>query len=226
MVLGPFVAGCQTTTTREYDDYTGPQQNAQSYLDTRLKKLEEKASEYPKVPDYRYQIAGVHFERGDYTDAVTHLREAIYLDPNQSRYRFHLGRCYLQMKEMELAEEEFRAAVRLSAEGRFSGPYASLGYVLALRGKHVEAKENLHRAIEIDPEDPEPHYFLGALYDLEKDRDQAVYHLREYLDRGGRQYRKRAVFVLEKLGVKVDLEKLKPAAAPADEAAAPEIDRS
>ena len=69
-----------------------------------------------------------------------------------------------------------------------------------------EVEAAFRKALVAEPDNPESYYFLGAIYDLQGRKDDAVKHFREYLARGGRQYRSNALFYLEKLGVEVDTE--------------------
>jgi hypothetical protein len=58
--------------------------------------------------------------------------------------------------------------------------------------------------MEVDPDNPEYYYFLGALHDMKREDEKTIRYFREYLSRGGRKYRTKVVFLLEKLGVKVE----------------------
>lgn len=197
---------CKTTTKSiETNHYEITDAKATSFLDGRLEQLQKRAAEYPQRPDLQYQIAGVHFEQGNYRDAVTHLEQAIALDPDgtESRYQYHLGRTYLRMGENALAEAAFERAAGAMRSGRYSGGHAALGFVRALRRDLPGAEVEFRRAIEIDPREPELHYFLAAVCDMAGKSDDAVKHFREYLLLGGRTYREKAEFYLERLGVEV-----------------------
>ena len=90
------------------------------------------------------------------------------------------------MQELELAEKAFRRAVDLSANDRYSGPRAALALVLSMRGKNKEAIEQFLRCIEVEPDNVEYYYSLGAQYDILGQQDEAIHYFREYLLRGGR----------------------------------------
>ncbi|MBN1441290.1 MAG: tetratricopeptide repeat protein [Planctomycetes bacterium] len=197
-----LVAGCETVTTEDRS-YGMPEGELSSYLDTELERLETLAEEYPKRADYHYRIAGIHFHKARYKDSLGSLEKAIYLDPQQARYHYHLGRIHLMMRDLDQAEAAFRRAVEQTRSDRYSGPRAGLAYVLALKGDHRGAIEEFQTCTRIDPANAEYYYFLGALYDMRKDEENAIRNFREYLERGGTRYRTKAVFILEKLGVTV-----------------------
>jgi tetratricopeptide (TPR) repeat protein len=214
-------AGCQTVQ-RESSDYRPAGADTHSYLDTRLEKLEKLAKDYPKNPEYHYQIAAVKFEMGRWKESAASLRRAIDLDPDQIRYHYHLGRVYLNMNELGLAEASFREAVQRTPPGRYSGPHAALGFVMTLKKAFEPAIAEFLKCVEIDPQVPEFYYLLGALHDLRGDREQAIRYFREYLDCGGTLYRQNAIFILDRLGVRVEVRSLpQPAAAPSSPATLP-----
>lgn len=193
--------GCETTS-EEHIEYAA-QSELESKEDDRLVRLEEKAREYPKSSKYHYEIAGVHFQRGDYMDAERYLVKAIDLEPTQPRYHYHLGRNFMQQNELAKAEASFRKTLELSKTDRYSGLHTSLGYSLALQGKYREAKEQFLLAVRIEPEKPETYYLLGSIHDIEDNKDRTIYYMREYLQRGGSKYRKKAIQILGQLGISV-----------------------
>ena len=188
----------------EREQYSLSEETTHSYLDSRLEFLQARVEEYPKRDDYHYEIASVHFEKGDFNRAVGNLKKAIKLRPDIPKYRYHLGRIYLKMGEIDRAEVNFRTAAELTDAQRYSGINAALGYVLALKKDLPGAEAAFRKALVAEPDNPESYYFLGAIYDLQGRKDDAVKHFREYLTRGGRQYRSNALFYLEKLGIEVD----------------------
>ena len=188
----------------ERQQYSLSEETTHSYLDSRLEFLQARVEDYPKRDDYHYQIASVHFEKNDFNRAVNSLEKAIRLRSDIPKYRYHLGRVYLKMGEIDHAEVNFRKAAELTDAQRYSGINAALGYVLALKKDLPGAEAAFRKALVAEPDNPESYYFLGAIYDLQGRRDDAVKDFREYLTRGGRQYRSNTLFYLEKLGIEVD----------------------
>lgn len=194
---------CQTVTTLDKSTYQISDGETHSYVDSRLEKLYELSDSYPKRHDYHYQIAGIHYLKANFRDSAAHLQKAILQKPDESQYHYHLGRVYMRMNEIEQAEECFANAVKLDPRNRFSGPRAALAYVLALEKKIPQAIEQFQECLRIDSENVLFYYFLGALHDMKGDDRGAIRYFRDYLERGGSRYRKKAVFILERLGVMV-----------------------
>ena len=204
VVLG---GGCETVVT-ETDTISMPKTKKVSYEDRELERLEALIGEYPKRHDYIYRKAGFEFYKKNFRESAALLRRAIDLKPTQVRYHYHLGRVYLNMGELELAEESFERADEMTPNERHSGPRCARAYVYALRGKLVEATSLLKDVVANEPENTEAYYLLGALHDMQGDQASAIRYFREYLQRGGKRYRTRTVGMLEDFGVEVDLERL------------------
>ncbi|MEM7230858.1 MAG: tetratricopeptide repeat protein [Planctomycetota bacterium] len=202
-VLASLVS-CQTVTRDDSARHL-PDAEPHSYLDSQLEKFVDLADEYPKDPEYHYEIAAIHFQKANYRESASSLRKAIDLrgESPSPRYHYHLGRVLMSMREMEGAEEQFQKAVDNTRKERFSGPRAALAYVLALKGDVANAIDHFERCQKIDPENLEFYYFLGALHDIKEEDAEAIRFFREYLDRGGFQYKKKAIFYLDRLGVEV-----------------------
>jgi len=196
--------GCESTIVRAEEKHEISAKSDQSFLDGRIERLEKRTRDYPKRDDFQYEIAGIYFLKEDYRGAARHLMHAIDLRPDNPRYHYHLGRVYLKMREVGLAEASFRAALAHTPEGRYSGFHCALGLVKSMQSDNAGASQEFAAAIAAEPANPEPYYFYAAVRDLQGDRDEAVRYFREYLARGGRIFRSNAIFFLEKLGVVVD----------------------
>lgn len=194
-----FCSGC-VTVTKEDNKIVSTETD---YSATRLETLGREAKRYPKRADLHYEIAQIHFQQGDFHESASALERAIALAPDVSRYHYDLGRVHLRSADYAQAETAFREAVRLSGD-RYTGPRAALGYVLAVQKKFGEALEMFEQCIELEPQNAEYYYYLGSIHDIEGRRNDAIRYFQEYLNRGGAKYRRKVVFLLEKLGVDVD----------------------
>ena len=203
-ILAFVFGGCQTTTVEQGTDYKIQDGKGTSVLDVRLKKLGEEAEQYPKRSDLRYQMAAVHYQKANYRESAKELEAAIDLSPDEMKFHYHLGRVYLYMQELSKAEKHFREAAKLSPQDRYTGPHAALGYVLALEKRPNEGLVEFKRCAELEPENPIYFYFLGILYDMLGNAKETIHNFQEYLVLGGKTYRQKTTFILEKLGVKVE----------------------
>jgi tetratricopeptide (TPR) repeat protein len=204
LALGLLSGGCRTTTVEQGTDYKIDEGESTSILDVQLKRLAKDAEKYPKRSDLRYQIAAVQYQKANYRESAKELETAITLSPDEVKYHYHLGRVYLYMQELSLAEKHFRQAATLSPQDRYTGPHAALGYVLAQEKKLDEALIEFKRCAQLEPENPIYYYFLGAIYDMKRDAKETLHNFQEYLLLGGQAYRQKAIFILQKLGVKVE----------------------
>lgn len=200
-------AGCETVTLEDKTDYRVEDAKASSVLDSKLKTLTEKVKEYPKRDDLHYEIGSVYFKKGDFRSSAAAIERAIYLAPDEAKYYYQLGRVHLAMNELDKAEKSFREAVRLFPD-RLPAPYAALGDVLAQKRDIAGAMAEFKKCLELDPENSTYYYILGCLHDMRGDREETIHYFQEYIVRGGTAYRKKALYLLEKLGIAV--EKLPP----------------
>jgi len=202
---------CTTTVTDGGTSYTVSNEKGESVLDSRLRRLDEEVKLYPKRHDLYYDMAGIYYEKQDFRAAARALEKAIELEPTNVQYQTMLGRVYLLMQEVELAEQHFRKAVSLVPPGRYSGPHAALGYVLSLKKDYAGAIEEFKKCLIAEPYNPKFYYSLGAQYDIMGNREEAIRYFQGYLQSGDTEYRKHVVFLLGKLGVDVRPTDLGPA---------------
>jgi tetratricopeptide (TPR) repeat protein len=193
-------------TTKKEDNYSirfsDPYKVSENtILDSRLKELEKLADEYPKRSDIPYQIAGVWYQKENYRESARSLERAIYIDPQEGKYHFHLGRVYMNMRELDLAEKEFRRALELMPGDRYTGPHGAMGYLLCQKGRWQEAQKEFEACVRIDPAEPNSYYYLGCIADVQHNGDAAVANLKKYLELGGKGFRPKTVEILASYGV-------------------------
>lgn len=200
LILATSLCGCTTTTTSEKSTYM-TDAKSESIVDAQIKKLQGEAVKYPLRADIHYEIASLYAKKGDCRESARALEKAIKLSPQEAKYHFHLGRLFLNMDDYVQAEKQFREAVNLSGEGRYTGPLAALAWTLSLKNEIDGAIAEFENCAKIDPENPIYYYFLGSLHDKKQDREGAIHFFREYLARGGTAYRKKTTDFLRALGV-------------------------
>jgi len=123
--------------------------------------------------------AVLHFEYGsllrrigDAQGALSALQRAVQLDSKDPRFRSRLGALLVERKEYEKAEAELRQA-RLGND-RYGETWFNLARALSGQGKLSDAIDNIRRAVEIEPENPEYLYFLGLIYEQGQQIQDAV----------------------------------------------------
>lgn len=73
-------------------------------------KLQEKLDQNPDDPELRYDLGSIYYVRGNLTDAIGHLEEAVKLRPGYSEARYMLGLAYEREDRIEDARTEFETA--------------------------------------------------------------------------------------------------------------------
>lgn len=98
--------------------------------------------------DMKVQLAAQQFEGGHLDAAVTALRQALALNPDNAAAHLMLARCYLEQGKVGPAERAAQSAARLNPNN------ASLANLLGLiaerSGQHEQALGFYHRARQLD----------------------------------------------------------------------------
>jgi len=75
-------------------------------------------------------------------------KKVLEINPEHGLSHFALGRCYLEKKNYEKAEKEFRKTIELNFSREGYDPYFKLGECCAEQGKIEEAKKVYQKALE------------------------------------------------------------------------------
>lgn len=200
------LVGCQTSeTVRDVIDFGEAGTKTRSILDSRIENLERKIERYPQRSDFYFDLATIHFSREDYRQAARWLERGLDVAPGNQKFLFQLGRTHLQMGEYEEAVEAYHEALKSGHQDRHTGIHLALGYAYCELKDWKNARIHYEKCTEIDPLNPTPYYFLGSIADIHGDREQAIRHMRAYLEHNGKVFRKKAVSILRLHGVAVEL---------------------
>ncbi len=117
--------------------------------------------------DVLQQAALGAIARRDYGNAVTLMRQAVALKPNEGAHHFNLGSALRHKGELAGAVASYREALRLMP-GTVE-IYNNLGNTLRETGDVQGALSSLLHAIELNPDYARAHMNIGAVYlDLER----------------------------------------------------------
>jgi Flp pilus assembly protein TadD len=97
----------------------------------------------------------------DWRDAKTLWSDCLAKNPRDALARFSLAGCAVTGHDWPLAERHLREAVQLRPD--FAEAHERLGGVLAMQGKHDEARRELSRALELKPHLKEARHNLRLL---------------------------------------------------------------
>ena len=128
----------------------------------------------PDSPDVLYRFALVALNSNLVDDAMTAMKRAVELKPDEPSYYFVLGITWLKVKKPDLqeAEQAFRQFLRSRPDD--SQGQLNLGYVLLKQKKYVEAREWLERSVQKKSVMPESYYYLGLIAQEQNEDDRAI----------------------------------------------------
>ncbi|MFT5532245.1 MAG: protein O-GlcNAc transferase [Candidatus Paceibacteria bacterium] len=94
----------------------------------------------------------IDFLNGDFSASVIRIREAILLNPLESRYFYNLGTALLGMNNQLEAIEQFRMVIKLDPAN--ADAHGNLAAAFHLLERYEEAKQGHLMAMELKPNDP------------------------------------------------------------------------
>lgn len=115
--------------------------------------------------------------RGRFAEAVSHLRRALELNPQDATAHLNLGIALSRRGDVEGAIREYEQALAINPE--FAEAHKSLGIALSRQGKLDEAAAHLRRAVEIQPEYAEGQLDLGVVLIKQGKTEEAADHFTE-----------------------------------------------
>ncbi len=124
-----------------------------------------------RVRDHR--LKGVEaFNRGDFAASLAEFDIIAREDPDDPEVHLHLGSTRIALHDLEAARAEILTSLRL--EPRSERALVELGRVEALQNRLDEAIAALQKAIAVNPEFPEPHYYLAGIYRARGDASRSA----------------------------------------------------
>ena len=112
------------------------------------------------------------YKNARYEQAIDHFQNAVSLDPGLENARLYLATAYTQLyipevdtpDNLRLAEQaidQFKAVLQHDPKSVTS--VKGIAYLYLQQKKFDDAKAYYHKALEIDPNDPESYYTLGVI---------------------------------------------------------------
>jgi tetratricopeptide (TPR) repeat protein len=133
---------------------------------------------------------------GDYDQAIARFEAALALQPDASSVHYRLGMAHrargdaqaarLHLEQGGDAPVVFPDPVLDAAHRRVTGVGASIvvGQLAARAGATATAEARYRDAVALDPKSPEAHHALGAFYEEQGRKDEALEHYLAALDSG------------------------------------------
>ena len=155
------------------------------------------------------------------TEAIRAYTKAVKANPDLAEAWYERGYCSIRLRldpkieenarsYEDLALEDFSMAIRKNPA--YADAYYNRAMILSSRAQYKQAVDDLLNAARFKPQDPEPHFWLGELYESKfEDRILlAMDHYEKYVELGGLD-----PTVREKVRVWKDLKKRTSAPTPA-----------
>lgn len=119
----------------------------------------------------------------NYAAAETSLRAAVAAQPANPTAHYNLAVALLNNNKLEESEKEFTAAAPLAngTPAEQAGFYGNRGAMYARREKWIQAEADLLKAIQLNPNEPYNHYYLGVTEYRLKRPDRMVTELTMFL---------------------------------------------
>jgi len=137
----------------------------------------------PELVEARYRLAKVLSARGEVTEPIEHLRQAVLLNPTDWRIRVELDRLLIRDKRFEETLPDLRRIATNKPD--MSEAHGFSGIIYYHEGKFPEAQAELETAIRYRPEDVSDlsvfHFFLALVRQERGDETGAIKDLRSAL---------------------------------------------
>jgi tetratricopeptide (TPR) repeat protein len=134
---------------------------ASRHLPDALALFQRLLQKHPHDAILTYAIGAVYYLQGKYTEAEASLKQSLAAQPNQVAASYYLGLTYDAIGDDDRAIPIFREL--LKSNPKHAPSCVKLGSILLRAHQYDDAKQNLERAVSLDPESVEAHYQLGVL---------------------------------------------------------------
>jgi protein O-mannosyl-transferase len=119
-------------------------------------------------------------ERGEFAEAINHIRRAVEIDPRFVEAHTNLGNFLAQRGSS--AEAIFHLRQALKIDPAFANAHNTLGNILVNRGETDQAIEHFRKALETNPRSAITYYNLGRALARRGDAAEAIENYRKALE--------------------------------------------
>jgi tetratricopeptide (TPR) repeat protein len=129
------------------------------------------------VNSYRaHQLQGESLEAaGSNEEAIAEYQKALLAKPELPSLHFAIGNIYWKTNRLAEAAPELRSELQVDPNN--AQALYELGDVLAESGNDAEAERCFLKAVQLQPQMPEPHLGLEKIYSARADYPKALQHL-------------------------------------------------
>lgn len=162
-----------------------------------------------------YDLLGnVYFKKGNFNRSILAFKKDVEIDHEDAWGHYNLGCAYSALNEQENAEKEWKKAIKYERELKekkdrreisedeleislivLKRPisfraHKSLGWLYLDKKLVDKALKEFEKALKLEPDDPEPYYDIGKIYEAKSEFNEkyvrkAIYYYERYLYLGG-----------------------------------------
>lgn len=164
----------------------GQQAMAKARLE-HLDELKRRLAANPKDQDLLREIARIHLQQKEWSQALPYLESLLAVSPNDPWPHIALATTYDQLGRFADAVEQYAWLIMLEPDPAKVPPY--IGYLRLALGKALYASGQYRRAAEVfndviaaNPGDIIAHFYLGLIYTQEDAMLQAIDNYKQIID--------------------------------------------
>jgi tetratricopeptide (TPR) repeat protein len=143
-----------------------------------LERLAGKVAEDPESAEALYDFATELAMEGFYPEAIRSLERLVQITPDDADVYYRLGNAFLDTQRLEEAQQAYGRALELKFEDPAEIYFRMACAELLGRARHVEAKKQLRKALELRADHVESLHKLAHLEALEENYARAIDHLK------------------------------------------------
>ncbi len=129
-----------------------------------------------------FNLGNCYMKMGRYEDAIQAFESSVnfeLLDPVTYNY---IGLCHMELNRMHKAELSFRISIEKDPE--YAEGWLGIAMALARQDRFMEAKHYAHKAVKLDENNGNYHYFYANLLTNIAQLDEAQKHYRSAIEKG------------------------------------------
>ncbi|HEX2914025.1 MAG TPA: tetratricopeptide repeat protein [Chloroflexia bacterium] len=145
-------------------------------FDRASQELQKAISESPNLPDAHYHLARLLFERGQEDEAVAELLEAVRIRPGYSEAHEALAGIYEKRGRLDLRDRHLELMMRARQASSATTPEEHIrqGIGARLNKDYTTAREELEKALKMEPRNTQALFELGVVYQEMDELDRAL----------------------------------------------------
>ncbi|MEP9411007.1 MAG: tetratricopeptide repeat protein [Candidatus Brocadia sp.] len=132
----------------------------------------------PNHYDARFHLGIVYYAKGMIDESIAELKKAIDTDHDEPKAHYNIAFAYVAKENVEDALSEYQKAIKLFAarkdKKKEAEGYLYMAVAYSLIEKNEEAFAACRKALEINPDLEDAHYFLGVCYYKKNMIDEAI----------------------------------------------------